>query len=209
MAELLVYAVNNFKEDWNPEYLDTISQVLWQKWRARFIRGDIIQVYENGRCTEQPSADSKFVIIKIPDLSYPVARSRCVEWVRSYTATITLDDPPVYEYELTLTDLSVSGSELFDIVKEQFGKLPPDIELLNKSSHSIEVRLTTDNPLRKIAFQQNAKNFINELLCPIRRCRYRVDVENLPAGIKQTLQNDRWITVTWAQASPYIIDKKA
>lgn len=209
MAELLIYAKNNFKESWDQTYLDSIPQEWWMKWRSRLQRGDIVNVYENGTCAEQPSVDSKFVIIKIPDLSYNTAKSRCVMWVRTYTTAIILNTPPIYEYELVLTNLSIAGTELFDIVKEKFQKLPADVEVINKSSHSIQVRLTTDDPMRRIFFQQNAKEFIQELLIPIKKCRYQVDIPNLPLVIRQALQNDRWITVTWAQAQPYVLDKAA
>ncbi len=36
--------------------------------------GDIVDVYEDGRCTEAPSPDSPFYIIKVPGLSTSEAR---------------------------------------------------------------------------------------------------------------------------------------
>ena len=40
------------------------------KWEV----GDVVEVYPNGRCSEEPSPDSKFIIVKIPDLDYETAK---------------------------------------------------------------------------------------------------------------------------------------
>ena len=38
------------------------------EFEAREIPGDIVQVYPDGKCKEKPAKDSKFYILKVPDM---------------------------------------------------------------------------------------------------------------------------------------------
>lgn len=59
MAEFLVKAVDATHAD--PE----------KSIRGCYRRGDIVQVYADGACTEAPAPDSRFYILKVPGFSPP------------------------------------------------------------------------------------------------------------------------------------------
>ena len=73
MAEYLVYNTDH----WVDKLTDT-SSIDLTEFETRYKKGDIIQVYEDGTCTEPPSPNSPFVIIKyyrqIVDSKYQEAK---------------------------------------------------------------------------------------------------------------------------------------
>ena len=60
-------------------HLETADKTNWtvnklSEYNRRYVVGDIIQVYPNGTCTEQPSPNSRMYILKVPDLDYETVK---------------------------------------------------------------------------------------------------------------------------------------
>ena len=64
MAEYLVYNINHWIDKLIENNSSTLSTIDLTEFEIRYIKGDIIQVYEDGECTESPALNSPFVIIK-------------------------------------------------------------------------------------------------------------------------------------------------
>ena len=176
--------------------------------------GDVVQVFEWGRCTEPPSPDSRFYIVKVSTGDYETAKNRSEPIIREFQYERTLNDETnhIYEYRLWVE------LPFYNFKPSEYIHLPVDASLLSKTATEINVRLL---PLthpsvisgeqtaieRRNQFQQQAKTEIHNLESMLRRHRYRIQLENLPPAIKTQLEADRWITVTQAQLLPYLEDK--
>jgi hypothetical protein len=218
VAELAIWANGHYMDSYDEGSLDNHT---WKKWRCKFELGDICEVYPDGTCTEQPSPNNKRILLIVPDLDYEVAKTIHSAWEREYETLRVVNDTDnhIYEYTITLINTSVSGKELFNLIREEFNRLPIDVSVMSKASTSIRLRLEPllhpsvirgeQTPLeRRDEFQSRARDEIKDLMFPIARCRYKLDVMALPTAVRQQLQTDRWGTYTWAQVQPYIVDKK-
>jgi len=76
MAELLVRAKAHWMDDLTQKDVDKMSVEEKQSYEARSQIGDIICVYPDGACKEDPAPDSCYVIVKIPDLDYKEAKEK-------------------------------------------------------------------------------------------------------------------------------------
>jgi hypothetical protein len=176
--------------------------------------GDIIQVFEWGRCTEAPTPNSRYYIVKVSTGDYETAKDRSKPIIRDFQYERTLNDEinHIYEYRVWVEEA------IYNFKPNEYVHLPVDASLLSKTSTEVNIQLL---PLthpsviagdqtaieRRNEFQQNAKTEIHNLECMLLRHRYRIQLENLPPAIKTQLENDRWITVTQAQLLPYLEDK--
>lgn len=64
MAEYLVYNKDHWVDVMIAEGHPDVSNLDMDKFATRYTKGDIIQIYEDGICTEPPAPTSPFVIIK-------------------------------------------------------------------------------------------------------------------------------------------------
>lgn len=64
MAEYLVYDKDHWVDVMIAENHPDVGRLDMDKFATRYTKGDIIQVYEDGACTEPPAPTSPFVIIK-------------------------------------------------------------------------------------------------------------------------------------------------
>ena len=72
MAELLIYNARDWKDDLTEKQIEEYekkSPTFRLQYEARLQKGDVIAVYPDGACKEKPSPSSKFIIVKIPDMT--------------------------------------------------------------------------------------------------------------------------------------------
>ncbi len=76
MAEFLIYDGPNWWEGLHPLALGELLKdpVKKRKYEARYMPGDIIQVFPDGRCTERVADGVKMRILKVPGMSYKDAK---------------------------------------------------------------------------------------------------------------------------------------
>lgn len=74
MAEFLIYNTDHWMDSVPLEKREKWNSIMLAKYDARYRKGDIVEVYSDGRCTEKPSPNSKFVVIKVPGLSFKDAK---------------------------------------------------------------------------------------------------------------------------------------
>lgn len=74
MAEFLIYNTTHWMDKWTPEEVAKLDTKQMAKYNARYRKGDIVEVYPDGRCIEKPSPNSKMAIIKVPGLSFAEAK---------------------------------------------------------------------------------------------------------------------------------------
>jgi len=118
MAEFLIKATN-------ATHADPVKDR-----RGCYKRGDIVQVFPDGACTEQPSPNSNMVIIKVVGLSFEAAQ----------------------KYMLSEMD-------------------------------TVDPRKT------------------------LTRRKFRIRVDDVPVGVRNTLRDERWITLDWAQVRNFLRNK--
>ncbi len=66
MAEFLVYNKDHWIDVMIADNNPALNSLDLAKFSTRYKKGDIVQVYEDGTCTEEPAPTSPFVIIKCP-----------------------------------------------------------------------------------------------------------------------------------------------
>ena len=76
MAELLVRAKAHWMDDLTQKDVDKLSAGERESYDARSQIGDIVCVYPDGACNENPAPDSCYVIVKIPELDYKEAKEK-------------------------------------------------------------------------------------------------------------------------------------
>jgi len=74
MAELLVRAAPHWKDSFTQDQIDALQGEELDEYNARTQIGDVVCVYEDGVCTEDPSPNSKFILIKIPGVTLAQAK---------------------------------------------------------------------------------------------------------------------------------------
>lgn len=226
MAEFLIYAGTHWMDDLDQQTIDNFDDAEMDKYESRYQSGDIVQVYEDGTCSEQPAPNSKFFILKLPGVSISAAKNYLIPWKRRVTVARTLnnEEDGVFEYSATVIGESVSGDEYFKA--RELIKKPMDVSVLEKNSTHLSLRLqpsiledylnqneepsnwvTVDPIERRDLFEAKALSMIGKLRKILRNRRYRVALENLPQGVKDTLEQDRWYTSTWSAVQTYLVDK--
>lgn len=65
MAEYLVYNKDHWVDVMIAENHPQVGNLDMDKFATRYTKGDIIQIFEDGVCTEPPAPTSPFVIIKV------------------------------------------------------------------------------------------------------------------------------------------------
>lgn len=176
--------------------------------------GDIFNVYPSGTIVEAPSPNSKFYAAIVTTGNYETAKQYAFPLEREFQYERTLNDTTndIYEYRIYVE------SAIYNFRPGEYFNLPVDASVLSKSTTEVNIRLlplTHPNVIsgeltaqeRRDEFQSKAKSEIHNLERLLKRCRYRVQLENLPSGIKTELETNRWVSVTQAQLLPYLEDK--
>jgi hypothetical protein len=79
MAEILVQATRYWKDNFTQAEVDALSADEREKWDARSLLGDIICIRPDGWTWGAKECLPKFIIFKIPSLSYEDAKAYEVE----------------------------------------------------------------------------------------------------------------------------------
>ena len=74
MAELLVRAKPHWKDSWDATKVSSLSKIELQRYNARSQVGDIIVVKPDGWKWGKEERLPNFVVVKIPSLSYTLAK---------------------------------------------------------------------------------------------------------------------------------------
>jgi len=140
MAELLVYNATHWME--NSPTVDKTTQ----KYKSRYQKGNVIQVYEDGSCTEPPAPNSKFIILKVPDLSVAEAEAKYMQEEEGDVIS-TIDGREEKELlhrrkvRLDLDALpSISRAAISNIKQARITKASLDEAEGNTNGRSIEIR---------------------------------------------------------------------
>lgn len=221
MAQLLVFYTDHWFDNATTERQNVVN--VEGKFNSRYIKGDVVQIEETSywinTTTETVNKgwnSSKFVIIEVSDRTKSQLEDKCKKWERIFTYSLDLQDDTngIYEYTITLTQESVSGTELFT-VKDLFTDLPPELSILTKTSTQAEIRLslpsewtTTKKTEVRQDYQQKFKQDIKELSKLIAHSQHYIDLDSIPTAYKNKLDTDGWATGTFSQLQNYILNKK-
>lgn len=213
MSELRVRAVSLTEE--HTKELEKAQY--FSKHRSRIMPWDILEWYPNGTITDVISPNSKDYFIFCPQMPDSLAKSITCQWYRSFNILKIVDEVDYQEYQITLTNNSVSGKELFS-AEETFLKLKSDVSLIDRMSNRIIIRHTPDKTAtevdkiiiandRKENFEDIIKKEIIELNIPIARAKYYIDIDNLPQSNIDDLLVNRKTTIQLSYLQPCIVDK--
>ncbi len=70
MAEFLIRKKIHDFDFYNQLKINSLSVKEKQKYDARYIPGDIVQVYEDGALTREPSKNCAHYLLKVPELKF-------------------------------------------------------------------------------------------------------------------------------------------
>lgn len=217
MAEYLIYN----KEHWFETSPNQAELNIDGEFDSRYTRGDIIEVrptyYWVGSAGENLRGFDKqsFVMARTTDETYDQAINFWKNWKRAYTYSFDLRDDVngIYEYTITLTNISLSGRELFT-ARDRFQRLPDKISIIDKSANFVKLRLTLpaewtieQKTEKRLQFQDEGKDRLRELLKIIARSKYYFDLASLPNNYKNLLRNQGWIQGTRTQFVNYLKNK--
>ncbi len=93
MAEFLIYNTTHWMDSVPEEDREKWNVKMWAKYSARYQKGDIIEVYSDGRCKEKPASNCKFVIVKVPGLPFKDAKHLTLPETESVTTPEAIYDP--------------------------------------------------------------------------------------------------------------------
>lgn len=74
MAEFLVYKGPHWMDKYTEAEVLKFDERMRAKYDARYRPGDIVQIYPDGTCKEKPHPDSKFYLVKVPDVNFSDAK---------------------------------------------------------------------------------------------------------------------------------------
>lgn len=232
MAEFLIYK--------GPHWMDALTQAridryqarnehFLDKYNARYQRGDIVEIREDGFWANRGWGTHAFYLVKIPGLSKTVAEKYMESWNRDVTITKVTNDTinHIYAYNIAVDRTSLSGAELFTARDFLVSHLPAWISVPTKTAESVTIQAEPlkapkckENPTEaEIAdgwrtpaeliqrFEQEGKDALSDFRKMIRRRKYHVLADDLPQALKDKLQNNEFIEITQAQAQDYLEDK--
>jgi hypothetical protein len=191
-----------------------------EMYDRRYQRGDIVEVGQ-GWIPDHFNR-SAFVVLGLSNIDdVTIVKQYMDRWFRAVTVTKTLNDTTnhIYEYNIAVVQTSVSGAELFNLAKDRFGdKLKEDITILDRSPTEINIRFEPLKNLNVIAgsvtvehrietVETKAKRLLYNLFRMIRRRKYRIALEDLPQGVKNSLRDDGYYITTSSNALGYLQNK--
>ena len=225
MVEFLIIAKDGWMDNFPQAEIDTrkaASDNFVMKYEARHRSGDIVEVQEGAFYTEVHSFNRKvFVVLRITDVEIGEVRHYMKGWDRNVSVQRIKNDDVNYQYEyrVALNRLStVVNDELFDIVKDRFDALPPDMTIVSRSSTEVVISLLPlTHPLvlagkitplqRKVTVEKMGKHILLEFTRLIRQSRYNISLGDLPQSVKDQLKSTGWVSFTKVQVASYLGDK--
>ena len=122
MAELLIYNARDWKDDLTEKQIaeyEKRSPTFRLQYEARLQKGDVIAVYPDGKCKEKPSPHSKYIIIKVPDMTVEEGRALLEESrdekgdvLNRRKSNIAIDELPVDAKETLSADRMVTVTKI-------------------------------------------------------------------------------------------------
>lgn len=178
-------------------------------------RGDVVQVYKNGRCTEPPSPSSKMCIIKVLEMS--------VEEGKIYTESKEEAQETTREWNQLRWNKAVQDDNFDEFLSK------PTVENTINTEISITVSLET---WHKMQFSSNYYPFVSKptakdvlasssqltgtvrtvtlrgnIMVVITRRKYSFGIDNIPEEIKNKLQAKKIVTLSKLQAETVLKEK--
>lgn len=164
-AELLVKAKPHYMDSYTQEQIDKMTVSEKQSYEARSQIGDIIAIYPNGICKENPSPNSDYVIIKVPNLT--------MEEAEKYKETITAKKEVAREitvlkseYDTLVKDgtLTEKGSSMMSFAKVPTITSTKSVETAKGTEQEYTINATINEIyLKKLRKYQVPKDFIEKI----------------------------------------------
>ena len=193
------------------------------KFDCRDSVGDIIEIQENGHWINSDDSIRRgwsfnnltFVILKTTNETKAQAMQYLKQWIRTFDYSMDLRDDVlgIYEYTITLTNLSISGKELFTI-RDRFLRLPERVTVIGRGSNYVRLRLTlpaewtlAQKTEKRLWFQNEGKEQIKDLMKVVARRKFYIDLNAIPQSYKDLLSVQGWLKGTATQLNQYIKDK--
>ena len=203
MTELLIKAIDATHPD--PE----------KDRRGCYKRGDIVQVYEDGRCTEPPSPDSKMVIVKVPGLSVELARKYADSHNEPQQQTRTWNKP---DYDKAVAssvyDEFISAPTVLAQREEQATIKVSAEQWLGMKTSGDYAPFNSKPAVTKILIggydltgTVTLVDLQGDVITTITRRKFRIRVDDIPLVIRQKLKDDREVTVTFDQVKSFLRNK--
>ena len=120
MAEFLVYNTNHWMDSVPAKKREKWNDNMLAKYYARYQKGDIIEIYSDGMCTERPSPNSKFIIVKVKDLLF----EDTIHLTDAITETVTV---PISVKNPNGGDDIIEFNEVTTILKRRRYRMTSDI----------------------------------------------------------------------------------
>ena len=142
MAELLVRAKPYWMDSLTKKEVDKMSESEKQTYEARSQIGDIICVYPDGTCKEEPAPNSVYAIVKIPGLSYRDAKDKyeqhLSELIKDKDGKIT--DYKVLRYrKYSLPDTDIKAIALTTSKVATLTKVSMESSVITKTATAVSI----------------------------------------------------------------------
>ena len=224
MAEFLVFAQKHWMDDLTTEEIQNYamrSDTFMDHYDARYQRGDIVEVQENGHWLGRRGwGFPKFVLIRVADLSLSAAKKYMETWKRGYAIEVISSDVNnhIYDIRISLVQAGTSVADYYDSIRDRLNNLPPDISVLSRGLTQVTLRIEPLKYPDVINGKMTAEERYNAIKAKkeklpklfrklIRQRRNAISVNDLPAGVRQQLQTDGYYITTIAQVQSYLLDK--
>lgn len=177
-------------------------------------KGDIIEIQEsgywlNGDETIRNWNKDVFIVLDVTDMTISQAKEKVEQLYKKISFSFDNRDDinGIYEY-------TIYSNDGFSDTKDKFDNIPENLSVIERNSTSIKMRLNLPSEwslLKKteerLLFQRYGKNNLFDISKPIKKRRFKIDLDSIPVAYKNLLFSQGWARGTYSQLEQYIIDK--
>ena len=180
-------------------------------------RGDVVQVYKDGRCNEPPSPNSKMMIIKIPGLSLMDAQK--------YMESEEEAQETTREWNQFDWDVAVAGNSFGEFISKPILESTKDVSTSKTVSAIGWAKMLFENNYYPFVAKPTAKEVLTfpssyqltgtvrtvtlrgDIMVVITRRKHSFGIDNLPSETKTKLKSQEIVTLSKAQADAVLLEK--